>query len=174
MSEIVEMQVTEEKAAGMEEMRIENRVMLTKVYVGSGNEFILLSGNDISMIDRFVAAGDDLEALVLDLEQKEKGIGEKEHRKMAELRLEFSQKATEIMDGVLGSGSTRKFFSDVYESIPDFMPDIEAFMDFWDSLIPVIEKLSDHKVKLEKLASRRRMERYQPQDHKKPQRKGTK
>lgn len=75
---------------------------------------------------------------------------------------------------MLGSGSTRKFFSDVYESIPDFMPDIEAFMDFWDSLIPVIEKLSDHKVKLEKLASRRRMEKYQPQDHKKPQRKGTK
>lgn len=101
MSEIVDMQVTDEQTAGMEEMRIENRVILTKVYVGSGNEFILLSGNDISMIDRFVAAGDDLEALVIDMEQKENGIGKKEHRKMAELRLEFSQRATEIMDGVL-------------------------------------------------------------------------
>lgn len=46
--------------------------------------------------------------------------------------------------------------------------------DFWDSLIPVIERLSEHKIKLEKLASKKRMAKYQPQDHKKAQKKGTK
>ena len=90
------------------------------------------------------------------------------------VRREFSEKATAIMDGVFGEGTTRKYFGDIYAVIPDFCPDLECFLDFWDSLIPVIERLSDHKVKLEKLASKQRMSKYQPQDHKKPQRKGTK
>lgn len=51
---------------------------------------------------------------------------------------------------------------------------MECFFDFWDSLIPVIERLSEHKIKLEKLASKKRMAKYQPQDHKKAQKKGTK
>ena len=75
------------------------------------------------------------------------------------------------MDSVFCEGTTRKFFGDVYAVIPDFRPDLECFLDFWDSLIPVIERLSEHKVKLEKLASKRRMAKYVPQDHK---RKGAK
>lgn len=44
----------------------------------------------------------------------------------------------------------------------------EVREDFWDSLIPVIERLSDHKVKLEKLASKAHMDKYMPWDYKKP------
>ena len=171
MSDIVDMQVTKQDAANIEEMRIDNRVHITKVFIGGGDEYILLSGNDISLIDRFVTAGDDLEKLAEGLAKKEEEIGEKDHKKNAELRLEFSEKATEIMDNVLGSGATKKFFGDVFNVIPDFCPDVEAFMDFWDSLIPVIEKLSDHKVKLKDLASQERMKKYQPQDHRRSDKK---
>lgn len=152
-----------------EEVRIENRVQLTKVYVGGGDDFIVVSGNDISIIDRFLAAGEELESLAEELDKKESEVGENDYKKEMEIRKEFSEKATAIMDGVFGEGTTRKFFGDVYEVIPNFLPDAECFIDFWDSLIPVIERLSEHKVKLEKLASKQRMAKYHPQDHKRPQ-----
>lgn len=148
-----------------EAMQVENRVWLMDVKFCNG-EKITVSGNDISIIERFEVAREELEALADDLEKKEsEGKSAKEK---IEQRREFSEKAAEIMDNVFGKGTTRKYFGDIYESIPDFCPDVECFMDYWNSLIPVIERLSDHKVNLEKLASRRRMGKYQPQDHKKP------
>lgn len=148
-----------------ETMKAENRVWLMDVEFCNG-EKITVSGNDISIIERFEAAGEELEALADDMEKKE--TEEKTAKEKIAERREFSEKAAEIMDGVFGEGTTRKYFGDVYEAIPDFCLDVECFMDFWDSLIPVIERLSDHKVKLEKLASKQRMDKYVPQDHKKP------
>ena len=60
MAEIEEMRIEKNKA---EEIRIDNQVQLTKVYVGGGDDFIVISGNDISIFDRFRAAGDELTAL---------------------------------------------------------------------------------------------------------------
>lgn len=148
-----------------ETMKAENRVWLMDVKFCNG-EKITVSGNDISIIERFEAAGEELEVLADDMEKRE--TEEKTAKEKIAERREFSEKAAEIMDGVFGEGTTRKYFGDVYEAIPDFCPDVECFMDFWDSLIPVIEKLSDHKVKLEKLASKQRIDKYVPQDHKKP------
>lgn len=148
-----------------ETMKAENHVWLMDVEFCNG-EKITVSGNDISIIERFEAAGEELEALA-DVMEKREAEEKTAKEKIAERR-EFSEKAAEIMDGVFGEGTTRKYFGDVYEAIPDFCPDAECFMDFWDSLIPVIERLSDHKVKLEKLASKARMDKYMPQDHEKP------
>lgn len=161
MAEVEEIKIEKNEA---EEMRIDNRVQITKVYVGGGDDFIVVSGNDISIIDRFLAAGSQLETLASDMEKSE--TDENDYEKQMEERKRFSDRAAKIMDGVFGDGTTRKFFGDVYAVIPNFQPDLECFIDFWDSLIPVIERLSEHKVKLEKLASKKRMEKYQPQDHK--------
>lgn len=166
MAEIEEMKIEKTEA---EEMRIDNRVQLTKVYVGCGDDFIVISGNDISVFDRFRAAGDKLETLVAEMEKKESEIDENDYQKQINERRSFSEKAAEIMDNVFGDGTTRKFFGDVYAVIPDFQPDLECFLDFWDSLIPVMERMSEHKIKLEKLASKQRMAKYQPQDHKRKQ-----
>lgn len=164
------MKETKTENPNTEEIRIANRVHLTRVYVGGGDDFIVISGNDISIFDRFRAAGDELEMLVLEMEKKESEVTEeKDFKKEIEDRKHFSERATSIMDGVFGEGTTRKFFGDVYDEIPDFQPDLECFIDFWDSLIPVIERLSEHKIKLEKLASKQRMAKYVPQDHKRPQ-----
>lgn len=150
-----------------EKMTAENRVQLVDIEFCNGDK-ITVSGNDISIIDRFVYAGEELQALAEDMEKSEEQIGEKDYRKAIEDRRHFSERAAGIMDGVLGEGATRKFFGDVYEAIPDFCPDLECFMDFWDCLIPVIERLSEHKIKLEKLASKQRMAKYAPQDHRRP------
>lgn len=166
MAEIEEMKIEKNE---IEEVRIDNRVQLTKVYVGGGDEFIVVTGNDISIIDRFLAAGKELEALADEVEKKEAEIDGNNYDEQIMERKCFSEKAAEIMDGVFGEGTTRKFFGDVYALIPDFQPDLECFFDFWDSLIPVVERLSEHKIRLEKLASKGRMAKYQPQDHKRPQ-----
>ena len=163
MAEIEEMNLGTNKN---DEMKAENRVWLTKV-VFSGGDSITVSGNDIAIIDRFIDAGNELEKLVEEMEKKESEVKENDYKKEAEIHKEFSTKATEIMDNVFGEGTTRKFFGDVYAVIPNFQPDVECFMDFWDSLIPVIERLSEHKIKLEKLASKKRMSKYQPHDFKK-------
>lgn len=167
MAEIEEMKIENENTK-TEEIRIDNRVTLTKVYVGGGDDYITVSGNDISIIDRFLSAGEKLESLASDLDKKESKDGENDYKKEMEVRREFSEKAMEIMDEVFGEGATRKFFGDVYEAIPNFQPDAECFIDFWDSLIPVIERLSEHKVNLEKLAGKQRMAKYAPQDRKRP------
>ena len=170
MAEIEEMRIEKNEN---EELRIENRVQLTKVYVGGGDDFIVVSGNDISIVDRFIAAGNRIISLADEMDKKigsESGQEqENDFAKISEsikIRKEFSEEATKEMDGVFGKGATHKFFSDVYAVIPGFMPDVECFMDFFDSLIPVIERMSEHKIKLEKLASQKRMAKYQPQDHK--------
>lgn len=168
MAEIEEMR-TENRS--IDEMRIENHVQLIKVYIGSGDDFIMVSGNDFSIISRFMAAGDELEAMVGEMEKEEAESRETDHKKEIEDRRNFSEKAAEIMDGVFGEGITKKFFGDVYAEIPNFEPDIECFIDFWNSLIPVIERLSEHKVKLQKLASQKRMSKYKPQDYKKKARR---
>lgn len=172
MAEIKEMNL-EAGNNKADEIKAENRVWITPVTFSNGEQ-IFVSGNDISIIERFVAAGEELEKLADEMEKEESGTDGKDYRKAVEERKSFSEKATGIMDDVFGAGTTHKFFGDVYEKIPNFQPDLECFLDFWDALIPVMERMSDHKIKLEKLASKRRMSKYQPQDHKKPQRKGTK
>lgn len=167
MAEINEIKIKNSKN---DEMKAENKVWLTKVTFSSG-DFITVSGNDISLIDRFLVAGEELEALIDEIRKKEEEIEEKDYRTAIKERRCFSEKATEIMDNVFGKGTTQKFFGDVYAAIPNFQPDLECFLDFWDSLVPVIERLAEHKIKLEKLASKQRMAKYVPQDRKK---KGTK
>lgn len=151
-----------------ESMVAENHVWLMDVEFSNG-EKITVSGNDISIIERFEAAGEELQKLADEMDKNDSD--EKSFKEKVALRRGFSEKSAGIMDGVFGEGTTRKYFGDIYEAIPDFCPDLECFLDYWNSLIPVIERLSDHKVKLEKLASKQRMAKYQPQDHKKPARR---
>ena len=53
----------------------------TKVYVGGGDDYIVISGNDISIFDRFRAAGDELTALAEEMEKKESESGEMDYKK---------------------------------------------------------------------------------------------
>lgn len=182
MAEIEEMKI-ENQTTKTEEMRIDNRVQLTKVYFGIGDNFVVISGNDASIYMKFVKArkkflglADDLENKELEIREKYKGnadeeISDEDEEKILELYKNLYEESKSIMDGVFGSGTTEKFWSDVFEVIPDFIPKVEAWMDYFDALIPVVEKMSDHSERLEKISSMKRMAKYQTQDHK---RKGAK
>lgn len=180
---MTEIEETKIEKTEVEEMRLENRVQLTKVYFGSGDNFIVISGNDASIYIKFVRARRKFMELANNLDDKELAIREKykgksdvemsdeDEEKILELYKNLYEESKAIMDSVFGEGTTEKFWSDVFEVIPDFIPKTEAWEDYFDALIPVVEKMSNHSERLEKLSSMKRMGKYQPQDHK---RKGTK
>lgn len=180
---MAEIEETKIEKTEVEEMQIDNRVQLTKVYFGSGDNFVVISGNDASIYMKFVKArrkflelADELDSKELEIREKYKGkadyeISDEDEERILELYKNLYEESKSIMDGVFGKGTTEKFWSDVFEVIPDFIPKVEAWMDYFDALIPVVEKMSDHSERLEKLSSMKRMGKYQPQDHK---RKSTK
>lgn len=182
MADIKEMEI-ESGNTKVEEIRINNRVTLTRVFFGTDDNFIVVSGNDASIYLKFVNArkkflslADALESEELKIKENYKGdenaeISDEDEERILGLYRNLSDESEKIMDGVFGEGTTRKFWKDVYEVIPDFVPKVEAWMDYFDSLIPVAERLSDHSERLEKLSSMKRMAKYAPQDYK---RKGTK
>lgn len=179
MAEIKEMTIKNEAKPQIDEMRVDNRVCLTKVFFGNDNDnFIVISGNDASIYLKFVNArkkfmllADDLDSRELEIREKYKGkdeaeIADEDIEKILGFYKDFFDASEKIMDGVFGEGTTRKFWKDVFDVIPDYVPTQEAWMDYFDALIPVAEKLSDHTERLEKLSSMKRMAKYQPQDHK--------
>lgn len=87
---------------------------------------------------------------------------------MSGVNVGFSEAAATVIDGIFGEGTLRKYFRDIYEEIPDFLPDADCIMDFLEQVIPVMEGLFGHKIERQREAGRARMARYQPQDHKKP------
>lgn len=175
MAEIEEMKV---ENAAMDEIRVENRVQLTKVYFGSGDNYIVISGNDASIYMKFVKARRKFTELANELDDKELAIRDKykgkadeemsdeDEEKILELYRNLYEESKSIMDGVFGEGTTEKFWADVFEVIPGFIPKPEAWEDYFDSLIPVVERLYEHSERLEKLSSMKRMGKYQLQDHK--------
>lgn len=166
MAEIEEMNLDAENNK-IEELKVSNDVIITRVVFDNGS-CIYVSGNDVSVIGRFLKAGNELEELGKEEDKIKDEYSENDYEEAVEVRINISKRASEIMDGVFGEGTTDKYFGDVREFIPTFAPDVECFLGYWDSFIPLIERMMGHK---EKLASKRRMAKYQPQDHK---RKGTK
>ena len=69
MAEIEEMKIENENVK-VEEMRIDNRVTLTKVYIGNGDDFIVVSGNDMSIYLKFVNARNRFMSLADSLEKE--------------------------------------------------------------------------------------------------------
>ena len=132
----------------------------------------LKASNDVIIEDKesdeLKTAEDELEELEKEEDKLKDEYGENDYEEAIEVRMNISKRASEIMDCVFGEGTTDKYFGDVLELIPTFIPDVECFLGYWDSFIPLIERMMGHK---EKLARKKRMAKYQPQDHK---RKGTK
>ncbi|MBD5507283.1 MAG: hypothetical protein HDR05_04300 [Lachnospiraceae bacterium] len=60
---------------------------------------------------------------------------------------------------------------DIYSKIPDFLPSSDCIIDFFEQITPPMEEIFNRKLNARDKLSKQRMDRYQPQDHKKPQRK---
>lgn len=154
-----------------------------EITLNKHDDKIEISADDASLFDRFANGYDSIMKMVDEVPSKidsaEKEYAEKEDSdiqkavSVSRVRVEFCQEAIKIIDEIFGEGTAKKSFRDGYETIPDFLPDEDMFIAFFEKMTPIMEDIFDRKMKRQEKASKARMAKYQPQDHKKPQRKST-
>ena len=171
----------------MEKEKIESKsTNLIKVEVNNFGDYITISPDNPIFFDRFVAGYKKITDMAYAVPAKLEEITKRHEGKddfsaimdkakeMSAANVEFSKEAVVIIDEIFGADTVKKYFRNVYEEIPDFLPDADCIIDFFEQMAPVIEKLFGQKIERQQADSKARMAKYKPQDHKKPQRKGTK
>lgn len=156
---------------------------LIKIELNKFGDYIIVSPDSPAFFDRFVAGYKRITDMAYEVPAKLEEITKKYGRKddfstvmdrakeISAANVGFSREAVVIIDEIFGADTVKKYFRNVYEEIPDFLPDADCIMDFFDQMAPVIEKLFGQKIERQQAASKARMAKYKPQDHKKPQRK---
>lgn len=145
-----------------------------EIVLNKHGDSINVSGDDANLWDRFIKGCEEIQGMKDDLPDD---AGEDEiaqASQMSDDRVAFCKRGVEIIDGIFGEGTAQKSFRDYYESIPGFLPDEWKFIAFFDTMIPIMEDIFNRKLERSEKESKQRMGKYVPQDHKKPQRKGTK
>jgi len=157
-------------------------ISLTKIELNDSGDYITVSADSPAFFDGFAAGykqiadlADSIPGKLEEIEKKYEGREDfssamNKTLEMSGVNVDFSKAAAGIIDGIFGADTVKKYFRDIYEEIPDFLPDADCIIDFFEQITPVIEKLFDRKVERQRLASKERMSKYQPQDHKKPER----
>lgn len=159
---------------------VENSISIHKIELNENGDYIAISGDNAETYDKFVAGYrqlmDEADAVAGRIKQIEKQYdGKKDMKsvmdKVAEIskaNVEFSKLAVQTIDSIFGEGTVRKYFRDVYDEIPDFLPDAGCITDFFEKITPIMEKTFGRKFNKDEQARKQRMAKYQPQDYKKP------
>ena len=152
---------------------------IDEIKLNEHGDILKISGNDAILFDKFANGYDDIVKMADEIpgrmEAAEKETADKDDIAkavaMSKVRVDFCNKAIGVIDEIFGEGTAKKSFKDYYDSIPDFLPDEDLFIDFFEKFTPIMEDIFDRKLKRQEKTSKARMAKYQPQDHK---RKGAK
>lgn len=136
-----------------------------------------ISGNDAALFDKFANGYDKIVKLADEMPGKLEAVEKETAGKddiakaveMSRVRVEFCEKAIGIIDEIFGEGTAKKSFKDYYDSIPDFLPDEDLFIAFFEKFTPIMEDIFNRKLERQEKASKARMAKYQPQDYKRKQ-----
>lgn len=157
-----------------------NEITLHQIELNSEGDYIVISGDDPELYDKFVAgykqlmdAADGIKTQIGQIEKQYEGRPDMDSVmnktiEVSRVNVGFSNMAVSVIDGIFGEGTVRKRFREAYEEIPDFLPDASCIMDFFEKIIPITEKVFDRKIKKDEELRKQRMKKYQPRDHKKP------
>lgn len=167
----------------MEKERIELKDNgLIKVELNKEGEYISVSPKDSELFDRFVKGAQHIsdlsDEIAKNVEQIEKQYSRKEDFEsimqkasvMSKENVRFSTEAVKTIDGIFGEETIKKYFRSIYREIPTFLPDADCITDFFEQITPVMERVFGRRIEQLNL-SKKRMAKYQPQDHKKAQRR---
>lgn len=149
---------------------------IDEITLNKHGDKIQISSDDAILFDKFANGYDKivkmadempgkLEAVEKEFEGKEDSDIEKAVA-MSRVRVDFCEKAIGIIDEIFGEETAKKSFRDGYESIPDFLPDEDMFIAFFEKMTPIMEDIFNRKIERQQKASKARMSKYQPQDHK--------
>ena len=167
----------------MEVNRInEESVNMLKIEFNDAENYIVISADDPTLFDRFAAGfkkisdmADKTPKMLEEIEKNYKGKDDfndvmEKTIAMSKVNVDFSKEAVTVVDGIFGEGTIRKYFANVYKEIPEFLPDADCIIGFFEKITPTMEKAFDRKLERRKA----RMAKYQPQDHNRPASKATK
>lgn len=150
---------------------------IDEIKLNEHGDILRISGDDAALFDKFANGYDKIVKMADEMPGKLEAV-EKESADMddiskavamSKVRVEFCNKAIGIIDEIFGEGTAKKSFKDYYDSIPDFLPDEDLFIAFFEKFTPIMEDIFDRKLKRQEKVSKARMDKYQPQDHKRKQ-----
>lgn len=129
---------------------------LIKIELNDEGDHIVISTGDNTFFDRFTAGflqiadeAASLPGIYYGIKKKYgcmKGRSIDKIVDKAKVDAGFSEKAIKIIDNIFGKGTLKKYFRQLYEEIPDFLPDAECFADFFKKISPVMETLFNRKI----------------------------
>jgi len=157
---------------------------IDEITLNKHGDKIQISADNASIFERFANGYNKIGKMADEMSNKldeiEKEYASKEDVNipkavsMSKVRTDFCKRAIEIIDDIFGEGTAKKSFRDEYETMPDFLPDEDMFVMFFEKMTPIMEHIFNRKMERREKASKTLMAKYQPQDHKKPRRKGAK
>lgn len=161
-------------------MNIKSTINVEKIEVNEHGDYIAVNASDSLLFDNFVNCyksiveiSEGMPGKVDAIETKYAGKNDFESAvekasAISALNVDFSQKTISMIDAIFGEGTIKKYFRNIYEEIPSFLPDVECIIDFFEQITPVMEKIFGEHIKDRKKLRKARMAKYVPQDHKKP------
>lgn len=139
----------------MEKEQIGNTRRLFKIELNGQGDYIAVPIGNAAFFDSFAKGCKQIWGMSDGACKKLKKI-ERKYKKLkgleaelekieetAKISMQFSKNATIIIDNIFGEGTVKKYFRKVYEEDPDFVPDVEHFMDFLEQITPVMKQLSE-------------------------------
>lgn len=135
-------------------MSKESKSGLYKIELNNMGDYIEISTADTGLFDRFVETYRQIVSAAKELPRRYRAIEKvrvipgHENKTVEKIRanVRFYEESAEKIDLVFGQGTLKKYFREHYEKIPDFMPGTEYFIDFFEQMAPVLEKLFGRKV----------------------------
>lgn len=151
---------------------------LVKVELNSKGDYAVISTDDATLFDRFVAGfkhvSDIADAVPAKLKEIEKKYAQSTDTaskmdkvlEISRANVDFSREAVSVVDSIFGEKTVRKYFRNIYEQLPDFIPNPDCILEFFEKVTPEMEKLFNRKMEERDKLRKQRMSKYQPQDHK--------
>lgn len=121
----------------------------------------------LEMFNNIISSAEAINGRINEIEKEYAGKEDFESKwqrckKISAENVAFSNCAVEMVEMVFGKDALKKYFADVYEKIPDYLPDTDGFMDFLEKITPVIDKMFGKKTQ-RKIIDKSKMSKYQPQ-----------
>lgn len=149
-------------------MSKKNDSRLFKIELNDKGDYIDISTADQELFDKFRETYKQIADAAKDLPRRYEEIDNvrvipgHENKTVEKIRakVRFWEEAAEKIDCIFGQGTLKKYFRSLYEEIPDFMPGTECFIDFYDQMVPALEKLFGCRVDDSEKARIRSMGKY--------------
>ncbi len=169
----------------MKTIKARNDSSLIKIDLNDAGDYVVISTDDEAFFDRFdsgykdiIKQAEELDAEFAEIDKRYEGKEDFWSRsecstEKIRAKKKLSEGMSRVTDSIFGEETTKKLFRNVYEEIPDFVPSADCFITFFEQVAPEIGEVFGKTIDARSKASRERMAKYIPQDHKRPQRKNT-